>query len=329
MFDVVPNLLSSTITILFPIFASYKALRTSDPAQLTPWLMYWVVISCFSLVEYWTFFVLSWSVFRCRLGYLNGLDIGIPFYAYFRLTLLSYLVLPQTQGARLIYQSYVHPFLAHHESEIDLFITQTHDRAKTVGLQYLKNAVNFVKRSILGLQLQQTPPPKHEENYAQSLLSRFNLPSARQGLAAPAGDFYGLLSAALGQVGLSSGSRDIQIKEMSRSGTLIPQGFSNHEDKLSFLSTQREKLRVLLTALDNEASELSREEMIQRDVERRLGEDLHDEGLKKSRSEAEFDTIDDQEELKNEKVGSATGGGWMPWNWGTQDARTRGKEKST
>lgn len=177
------------------------------------------------------------------------------------------------------------------------------------------------------MQLQQTPPPKNEENYAQSLLSRFNLPSARQGLAAPAGDFYGLLSAALGQVGLNSGSRDLKIKEMS--GTLIPQGFSNHDEKLSFLSTQREKLRMLLTALDNEASELSREEMIQRDVERRLGEGIHDEGLKKSRSEAEFDTIDDQEELKNEKVGSTAGGGWMPWNWGTQDTTGRTKEKST
>lgn len=189
--------------------------------------------------------------------------------------------------------------------------------------------MNFVKRSILGLQLQQTPPPTHEENYAQNLLSRFNLPSARQGLAAPAGDFYGLLGAALGQVGLNSGSRDVKIKEMSRDGTLIPQEFSNNDEKLSFLSTQREKLRMLLTALDIEASELSKEEIIQRDVERRLGEGIRDEGLKKSRSEAEFDTIDDQEELKNVKVGSAAGGGWMPWNWGAQDSTGRTKEKST
>lgn len=50
----------SVLTILFPIFASYKALRTPDPAQLTPWLMYWVVLSCFSLVESWSWFILSW-----------------------------------------------------------------------------------------------------------------------------------------------------------------------------------------------------------------------------------------------------------------------------
>jgi hypothetical protein len=51
---------SSIASFLFPIFASYKALKTSDPAQLTPWLMYWVVFSCFLLAESWVGFVLSW-----------------------------------------------------------------------------------------------------------------------------------------------------------------------------------------------------------------------------------------------------------------------------
>ncbi|KAI4286375.1 MAG: hypothetical protein L6R35_004368 [Caloplaca aegaea] len=300
MFDVIPNLLSSVLTILFPIFASYKALRTSDPAQLTPWLMYWVVISCFSLVEYWTFFIVSWT----------------PFYAYIRLCLLSYLVLPQTQGARLIYQSYIHPFLAQHESDIDILITNAHERAKAAGLQYLKRAIDLVKQNLLGMQAQHAPPPKTGETYAQNLLSRFNLPSARQGLAAPAGDFYGLLSAAIGQVSASGGSRDAQLEEMSRSGTLIPKDITDNGEKMTFLSTQRERLRMLLTALDREASELSDDEMIQRDVERRLGEGLQDNNLKKSRSEADFDTIDDKEELGSEKPGKAVGGGWMPWNWG-------------
>ncbi|KAL8790790.1 MAG: hypothetical protein Q9213_000414 [Squamulea squamosa] len=311
MFDIIPNLLSSIITILFPIFASYKALRTSDPAQLTPWLMYWVVISCFSLIEYWTFFVVSW----------------IPFYAYFRLVLLSYLVLPQTQGARLIYQSYIHPFLAHHESDIDILITNAHDRAKAVGLQYLKRAIDFVKQNILGMQAQHAPPPSQGETYAQNLLSRFNLPSARQGLAAPAGDFYGLLSAAIGQVGGGGGSRAAQAEDMSRGGTLIPKDITDNAEKMTFIATQRERLRVLLTALDKEASNLSNEEVIEKDVERRLGE-VSGVDLKKSRSEAEFDTIDDQEEIGSGKQGTAAAGGWMPWNW-SQGVKGEAKARST
>lgn len=52
------------ITILFPIFASYKALRSADPSQLAPWLMYWVVLSVVLLVESWTVFVIGWYVFN-------------------------------------------------------------------------------------------------------------------------------------------------------------------------------------------------------------------------------------------------------------------------
>lgn len=50
----------SLASFLLPIFASYKALKTSDPAQLTPWLMYWVVFACALLVESWTEWVLYW-----------------------------------------------------------------------------------------------------------------------------------------------------------------------------------------------------------------------------------------------------------------------------
>jgi len=51
---------SSIASFLFPLFASYKALQTSDPAQLTPWLMYWVVLACFLVVESWTEWFLVW-----------------------------------------------------------------------------------------------------------------------------------------------------------------------------------------------------------------------------------------------------------------------------
>lgn len=179
--------------------------------------------------------------------------------------------------------------------------------------------------NILGLQskVQSSPSPTREGTYAQNLLSRFNLPSARQGFAAPAGDFYGLLSAALGQVS-AGGSREAQVAEMSRSGTLIPQGITSAAEKMTFLSTQRERLRVLLTALDKEASEISNEEMIQRDVDRRLDIPV-EEGLRKSKSEAEFEAIDKEEwsgergKLGGEK--KVGGQSWMPWGlWGSKEA---------
>ena len=244
-------------------------------------------------------------------------SIRLPLYAYLRLLFLAYLVLPQTQGAKLLYQTHIHPFLARHENDIDKLIISAHNHAKAVGLNYLRRVIEFIKQHLLGIQ----PKARHEEtlqpgaNYAQSLLSRFNLPSARQGLAAPAGDIYGLLSAAMGTISANTGtSRDAQAEDLSKSGMLIPQGMTNTSEKMRFLATQREKLRVLLSALDREASDLGTEAAIEKDVERRMAGQQLAESLRKSKSEAEFEEIG-QDELKGEREGKAPVGGWMPWNW--------------
>jgi hypothetical protein len=60
MFGIFADLLSSIITILFPAFASFKAIRSGNPAHLTPWLMYWVVLSGILLAESWTVFIIGW-----------------------------------------------------------------------------------------------------------------------------------------------------------------------------------------------------------------------------------------------------------------------------
>lgn len=246
--------------------------------------------------------------------------IRLPFYSSLRLLLLCYLVLPQTQGAKLIYQTHIHPFLAHHEHDIDNLIISAHERAKSAGLIYLKRAIDFVKENLLGIQPKARPgtPPSHGGNYAQSLLSRFNLPSAREGLAAPAGDFYGLLSAALGTTNATSGtsSREVQVEDLSRSGTLIPPGMTSASEKITFLSTQRDRLRVLLSALDKEADGLGPEATIERDVDKRMAGAQLGEGLRESRSETEFEEIG-RDDLSGERAKPQTSS-WMPWAWGAK-----------
>ena len=225
----------------------------------------------------------------------------------------------------MIYQDHIHPFLTHYEQDIDNFITNAHDRAKAAGLQYLKRAIVFLKENVFGIpsKAQYSPPPGSHGSYAQNLFSRFNLPSARDSFAAPAGDFYGLLSAALAQATKSGGSRDAQVEDMSASGTLIPSTMTSNTEKMSYISAQRDRLRVLLSALDKEASNLSADERIAADVQRRMAVEGHeDDGLKKSKSEAEFDTIDHFEaSAGSDKQGErSTSGAWMPWNWGAKPA---------
>lgn len=270
--------------------------------------MYWVVLSIFSLFDYWTYFILSW----------------LPFYAFFRLILFSYLVLPQTQGAKFLYQTYVHPFLAHHEHDIDIFIGRAHDQAVKLGLQYIKRAVAYVKQNMLGMQSDPKSPQRHTSggNYTQSLLSQFNLPSARQGLAAPAGDFYSLLSSAVGSLNTTSGaSREAQVETLSRSGTLVPKGMTSAKEKMSYLEQQREHLRVLLSALDKQASDLGHEAAIEKDVDKRMAGVQLGEGVREARSATPFEEIGREEGGPSHKeAGSA--GSWMPsWGWGGKDGQ--------
>jgi receptor expression-enhancing protein 1/2/3/4 len=277
-------------TVLFPIFASYKALRTSDPAQLTPWLMYWVILSLALLAESTFSFILTW----------------VPMYAWIRLGVHIYLVLPGKQGATQLYQTHVHPFLAEHESDIDKWISNAHESAKSAGLNYLKRFIEWFKVTALGMEPRpRTPPVSRQGSYAQQLLSRFNLPTARDGLAAPAGDFVGLLASALQMTTSSGASREVQAEDLSASGTLIPADIHSNEERMNYVSTQRERLRVLLQAFDNEAFNLA---SAPADMAREKSSD----NLSKSRSEADFDKIE-KEEIHG--AGKPAQAGWMPWNW--------------
>lgn len=119
-----------------------------------------------------------------------------------------------------------------------------------------------------------------------------------------------------------SASREVQAEEISASGTLIPKGMTSAAEKMTFVETQREKLRVLLSALDKEASNLSVEVRIEEDVDRRLGVEKVGEGMARSKSEVSFEAID-REEGRKEDVGTKTGtggGSWMPWAWGAKQA---------
>ncbi|KAF4968894.1 hypothetical protein FZEAL_10329, partial [Fusarium zealandicum] len=301
MFDLFPMLLSSVASYLFPIFASYKALKTHDPAQLTPWLMYWVVLSCCLLIESWVWFIVSW----------------IPLYGYFRLLFLLYLILPQTQGARRLYEDFLHPWLEENESQIDDFIASAHDRLAAAGITYLKLAIEQFKTKVLGLPPSEpaTPPPEPAQGYTQSLLSRFSVPAARWAGNADAGtDFYSLLSSAVAAAtnagGTTAGTRTVG-GEASNSGALIPPHLRDSGERMTFISAQRDRLNILLTALDREAQDMRTEaQRAQVQAHRRvpsMSYDGHEDdeptqrppsglsarsGISKSRSETDFERID-------------------------------------
>lgn len=230
--------------------------------------MYWSVLSCALLAESWLEFILWW----------------VPFYSYIRLGFLLYLVLPQTQGARYLYETYLHPYLEENETQIEDFIASAHDRLRTAGMAYLRQAIELVKTKMLGM-----PPSEPTamevrakaapQGYTQALLARFSVPATRwtsQSAGNAGTEFYNLLagavSAATGASALASAGgsssgvaiRGVQgsgaANPMTASGTLIPDNIRGSQEKISFIASQRERLAFMLNALDREAKALQRGE---------------------------------------------------------------------
>lgn len=344
----------SIASFLLPIFASYKALKTSDPAQLTPWLMYWVVFACALLVESWTEWFLSWYA---SLPLLSSPRLPspppsstpretphqrtanpsprIPFYAYLRLGFLLYLVLPQTQGARLIYQTHVHPYLSRNEAHIEDLIATAHDRLRSAGVEYLRAAASYVRTRLLGLPVAEAEPEQREEvrgagGYTQALLARFSVPSARwAGTGAGAGgagdvvNFFA--SAVAGAVSAGTGN--------DTASGLIPSDLQGTE-RATFIEAQRARLASVLAALDTEAKTLEREDTIRGPGDKSSGEEGERpasrlsswSGMSKSRSEVDFEKIDAESGGEEEDgVRKRKGGGWMPFRWGVGPTEREGE----
>lgn len=259
---------------------------------------------------------------------------------------LLWLVLPQTQRAKMVYQEHVHPFLQSHELAIDEFIASSHDRAIQAGFSYLKQAIELIKQHVLGLPPKQPSPPRTppSRSYTQSLMERFNVPSSRSAFpigqgGSPVMDFYGLLASAVtAATAGSTRSTDAQVRDLSASGTLIPDDIHGTVDRMSFIAEQRERLSVLMSALDKEARDLGT--MTPSSVSTMgspsldgASDDASDlnrrasavSGLSKSRSEVDFEKIDSSEAGETEIIRPIAGnrsasGSWLPWAWGSKAA---------
>ena len=277
-----------------------------------------------------------------------------------------YLVLPQTQGARLIYQEYVHPYLEDNETQIEDFIASAHERLRAAGISYLKRAIELLKTNVLGLPPSPEPasaaaatPSATPASYTQTLLARFSLPSARwnvttEAAGAVGNDFFNLLagavSAATGAAtGATGGTHEASDKAVT--GALIPESIRGSTARMTFIAAQRERLNIVLSALEREATKLEKEDEQQRaDREQNRAASMSldggsDEptqrpasGLSKSRSEVDFEKLDAESgtEEMDEDVGARkrpsaatrTSSSWVPWGWGSGGAEPEAAKSS-
>jgi len=81
------------VGFVYPSYASFRAIESPQKDDDVQWLTYWVVYGVFNLLEFFADFVQHW----------------IPFYYFLKLGFLIFLMLPQTDGSKVVYESVIKP----------------------------------------------------------------------------------------------------------------------------------------------------------------------------------------------------------------------------
>jgi receptor expression-enhancing protein 5/6 len=108
---------SSLIGFVYPAYKSFQAIESKTKGDDTQWLVYWVIFAIFSILETFSAVVLYW----------------IPFYYAFKLAFLMWAMIPQTKGAKFLYDSFLKDFLKKNESRIDAALADAKKNAGAVA----------------------------------------------------------------------------------------------------------------------------------------------------------------------------------------------------
>ncbi|KAL9226231.1 hypothetical protein vseg_002066 [Gypsophila vaccaria] len=82
------------VALVYPLYASVKAIESGTRTDDHQWLTYWVLYSLITIFELSFAKILEW----------------FPIWSYAKLFFTCWLVLPQFNGATHIYQSFIRPF---------------------------------------------------------------------------------------------------------------------------------------------------------------------------------------------------------------------------
>uniref|UniRef100_H1A140 Receptor expression-enhancing protein n=1 Tax=Taeniopygia guttata TaxID=59729 RepID=H1A140_TAEGU len=113
--------------LLYPAYASYKAVKTKNIREYVRWMMYWIVFSLFMATETFTDLLISW----------------LPFYYELKMAFVLWLLSPYTRGAGLLYRRFVHPALARREKELDALLLRARQRGYEAALRLGKRGLNL------------------------------------------------------------------------------------------------------------------------------------------------------------------------------------------
>jgi receptor expression-enhancing protein 5/6 len=127
--------LTSIVGFLYPAYKSFQAIEQKNKNDDTQWLVYWVIFAFFSIAETFIDYLLYW----------------IPFYYAFKVAFLLWAMLPQTRGAKLLYDNFLRDFLKKNESRIDAAFADAKKSAGAVASEFAaagNDIANNVAKSV-------------------------------------------------------------------------------------------------------------------------------------------------------------------------------------
>lgn len=114
---------------VYPAYDCYKTVELDRPEieQLRFWCQYWILVAILSVLERIGDTFISW----------------FPMYSEAKLAFYIYLWYSKTKGTTYIYQNFLQPFIAKHETEIDRSLLEFKTRGGDVMAQFWQKAAKY------------------------------------------------------------------------------------------------------------------------------------------------------------------------------------------
>ncbi|KAF0739376.1 hypothetical protein LEN26_015582 [Aphanomyces euteiches] len=122
----------TTVGVLYPTYASFKALETPQTDDDKQWLTYWVVFSITTSAE---------EVGEKLVAYLPG-------YYICKCIFLVWLMLPKTRGAVWVYEQFIMPMLKKYEPIIDAKLRELRNHVDTWIEDMKQNGAKYAAQGL-------------------------------------------------------------------------------------------------------------------------------------------------------------------------------------
>ena len=118
-----------TTGTIYPAYATYKAVAAKEAEAMTRWLQYWICYAIFMVFE----------------SMLDTVGAFVPFFYEAKVAFFLWLVADKFQGATFLFKKYLEPLMGQYESVIDEQIDFAVARVKTLKVEDMRAAVDFIK----------------------------------------------------------------------------------------------------------------------------------------------------------------------------------------